>query len=54
MPIFYDLYMSLNVKPLKETEEPKFKAINFGEFLKKELGASYEKHKNNHDRNILI
>ena len=44
-PFFYDPHVSLNVKPLIGTGEPKFKAINFGEFLKKELGASYEKHK---------
>ena len=44
-PFFYDPHVSLNVKPLRGTGEPKFNAINFGEFLKKELGASYEKHK---------
>ena len=46
-PFFYDPNVSLNVRPLRGTGEPKFKTINFGEFLKKELGASYEKHKNN-------
>ena len=45
-PFFYDPHVSLDVAPLKGTGKPKFKAINFGDFLRKELGASYQKHKN--------
>lgn len=41
---FYDPHVNLDVKPLKGTGHPKFKAINFGEFLQKELSSSYQKH----------
>jgi len=44
-PFFYDPNVNLDVAPLKGTGEPKFKAVNFGDFLRRELGASYEKHK---------
>lgn len=43
-PFFYDPNVNLDVMPLKGTGEPKFSALNFGNFLKKELGASYQKH----------
>jgi isopenicillin N synthase-like dioxygenase len=42
---FYDPNVSLNVEPLKGTGKPNFKSLNFGDFLRKELVASYEKHK---------
>ncbi|MAV01983.1 MAG: 2OG-Fe(II) oxygenase [Rhodobacteraceae bacterium] len=42
---FYDPNVSFNIKPLKGTGKPKFKSLNFGEFLREELVASYEKHK---------
>ena len=44
-PFFYDPHVSLDVAPLKGTGKPKFNTLNFGEFLRNELGASYEKHK---------
>lgn len=42
---FYDPDVSLNVEPLKGTGKPKFNSINFGDFLRAELIASYESHK---------
>lgn len=44
-PFFYDPNVSLDVTPLKGTGKPKFATVNFGNFLKKELGDSYKKHK---------
>ena len=49
---FYDPHVSLNVAPLKGTGKPKFNTLNFGEFLRSELGASYEKHKGAEDYDI--
>ena len=51
-PFFYDPHVSLNVAPLKGTGKPKFNTLNFGEFLRSELGASYEKHKGAEDYDI--
>ena len=48
-PFFYDPHVSLDVAPLRGTGAPKFKAVNFGDFLRNELGASYEKHKGSED-----
>ena len=45
-PFFYDAPVSLNVKPLRLTGEPKIKAINFGEFLKKNLVPHIKDKKN--------
>tara|TARA_Y100000385_G_scaffold284693_1_gene343205 strand:- start:237 stop:533 length:297 start_codon:yes stop_codon:yes gene_type:complete len=44
-PFFFDPHTNATVRPLKGTGKPKFSPINFGEFLRKELEASYEKHK---------
>ena len=44
-PFFFDPHTSAVVQPLKGTGKPKFSPINFGEFLREELEASYEKHK---------
>ena len=44
-PFFFDPHTNAVVQPLKGTGKPKFSPINFGEFLREELGASYEKHK---------
>ena len=44
-PFFFDPHMNAVVQPLKGTGKPKFSPINFGEFIREELEASYEKHK---------
>ena len=44
-PFFFDPHTNAVIQPLNGTGKPKFSPVNFGEFLKKELGASYEKHK---------
>jgi len=44
-PFFFDPHTNAVVQPLKGTGKPKFSPINFGEFLREELAASYEKHK---------
>ena len=44
-PFFFDPHTSAVVQPLKGTGKAKFSPINFGEFLREELEASYEKHK---------
>ena len=44
-PFFFDPHTNAVVQPLKGTGKPKFSPINFGEFLREELEASYEKHK---------
>ena len=44
-PFFFDPHTNAVVQPLKGTGKPKFYPINFGEFLREELEASYEKHK---------
>ena len=44
-PFFFDPHTNAVVQPLKGTGKPRFSPINFGEFLREELEASYEKHK---------
>ena len=44
-PFFFDPHTNAVVQPLKGTGKPKFSPINFGEFLREELEASYEKHR---------
>ena len=44
-PFFFDPNTNAVVQPLKGTGKPKFSPINFDEFLREELEASYEKHK---------
>ena len=44
-PFFFDPHTNAVIQPLKGTGKPKFSPINFGEFLREELEASYEKHK---------
>ena len=44
-PFFFDPHTNAIVQPLKGTGKPKFSPIKFGEFLREELEASYEKHK---------
>ena len=45
-PFFFDPHVNTNIQPLQGTGKPKFSPINFGEFLKTELEASYQRHKN--------
>ena len=44
-PFFFDPHTNAVVQPLEGMGKPKFSPINFGEFLREELEASYEKHK---------
>ena len=48
-PFFYDPHVSTEIKPLPncvdKVGKPLFEPINFGEFLKSELEASYDQHK---------
>lgn len=44
-PFFFDPHVNTYIQPLKGTGKPKYSPINFGKFLKDELKASYEKHK---------
>jgi len=44
-PFFFDPHTNAVIQPLSGTGKPKFLPINFGEFLRKELEASYDKHK---------
>ena len=50
-PFFYDPHVSADIAPFSECvlegEEPKYEAVNFGDFLRAELEAGYEKHKKN-------
>ena len=45
-PFFFDPHVNTNIQTLQGTGKPKFSPINFGEFLKTELEASYQRHKN--------
>ena len=45
MRIFDGPNVTHDVKPLKGSGYPKFKPINFGEFLQIELSTSFQKHK---------
>ena len=45
-PFFFDPHVNTSIQPLQGTGKPKFSPINFGEFLKTELEASYQRHKN--------
>ena len=49
-PFFYDPNVATNIAPLASCITPKqpaaFESINFGDFLKAELAAGYERHKN--------
>ena len=44
-PFFYDPHVSADIVPLTGTGEPIFEPVNFGEFLRGELTAGYDKHK---------
>lgn len=44
VPFFFDPNVSTIVAPLPGTGTPKFDPLNFGDFLRAELGASYDAH----------
>ena len=44
-PFFFDPHVNTEIQPLIGTGKPKFSSINFSSFLRNELEASYEKHK---------
>lgn len=44
-PFFYDPHVFADIAPLSGTGDPKFAPINFGDFLRGELQAGYDKHK---------
>lgn len=44
VPFFYDPNVSLDIEPLPGTGDPQFETLNFGEFLRSELEASYDAH----------
>ena len=43
-PFFFDPHVNYDVAPLEGTGAPRFKPLNFGDFLRKELGAAYIQH----------
>ena len=45
IPFFFDPHVNTIIKPLKGTGDPQFEPIHFGDFLRSELGASYDSHK---------
>jgi len=45
IPFFFDPHVNTIIKPLKGTGDPHFEPIHFGDFLRSELGASYDSHK---------
>jgi isopenicillin N synthase-like dioxygenase len=52
-PFFFDPHVSANIAPLKNCqagEGPMFEPINFGDFLRSELTASYDAHKDQDER----
>ena len=46
LSIFFDPYVNYDFAPLKGTGAPRFKPVNFGDFLRKELEAAYIQHQN--------
>ncbi|MEP5151940.1 2OG-Fe(II) oxygenase family protein [Planktotalea sp.] len=44
-PFFYDPHVSATIVPLEGTGAPQFGPLNFGDFLRGELEASYDAHK---------
>jgi isopenicillin N synthase-like dioxygenase len=44
-PFFYDPHVSAMVQPLIGTKKPRFEPLNYGDFLRGELEASYDAHK---------
>jgi isopenicillin N synthase-like dioxygenase len=44
VPFFFDPHVSTEITPLPGTGTARFQPINFGEFLRSELEASYDAH----------
>ncbi|MEM1299423.1 MAG: 2OG-Fe(II) oxygenase family protein [Pseudomonadota bacterium] len=44
VPFFFDPHVSAEIRPLPGTGKPRFEPLNFGEFLRGELEASYQAH----------
>lgn len=45
VPFFFDPHVGTIVAPLAGTGAPRFEPVDFGDFLRAELGAAYEHHK---------
>ena len=45
IPFFFDPHVNTIIKPLKGTGDPHFEPIHFGDYLRSELGATYDSHK---------
>ena len=50
VPFFFDPNVSTIIAPLQGMGAPKFEPLNFGDFLRTELGASYEAHQADEQR----
>ena len=50
VPFFFDPHVSTEIAPLPGTGSPQFEPLNFGDFLRGELEASYDAHKAPQDR----
>ena len=44
-PFFFDPHVSTTIAPLPGTGDAIFHPVNFGDFLRQELGAAYNQHK---------
>ena len=44
VPFFFDPHVSATIAPLPGTVTPRFEPLNFGQFLRSELEASYDAH----------
>ena len=45
VPFFFDPHVSATITPLPGTGAPQFDPVHFGDFLRAELGAAYDHHK---------
>ena len=45
IPFFFDPHVNTIIKPLRGTGDPNFEPLHFGDFLRNELGSSYDSHK---------
>lgn len=45
VPFFFDPHVSTEIAPLAGTGAPRYEPLDFGAFLKAELGAAYDRHK---------
>lgn len=49
VPFFFDPHVHTDIAPLPGTGAPQYRALNFGDFLKGELEAGYDAHKDDGD-----